>query len=95
VMRPEEETQSCTWDTRERVPDFPERHQDVVERFVRASPDEIRLLEHWGVPWSRRGRGRIMQRPFAWAFFSRERAWRPTRPASSRCRPLYDNLVST
>ena len=36
--------------------------QDVVERFVKAAPDEIRLLEHWGVPWSRREDGRIMQR---------------------------------
>jgi succinate dehydrogenase / fumarate reductase flavoprotein subunit len=38
--------------------------QDVVDRFVKTSPDEIRLLEHWGVPWSRRDDGRIMQRPF-------------------------------
>ncbi len=38
--------------------------QDVIDRFVHASPDEIRLLEHWGLPWSRHDNGRIYQRPF-------------------------------
>ena len=36
--------------------------QDVVDRFVHASPKEIRHLEHWGLPWSRRDDGRIAQR---------------------------------
>lgn len=38
--------------------------QDVVDTFVRRMPDEIRQLDHWGVPWSRREDGRIDQRPF-------------------------------
>jgi succinate dehydrogenase / fumarate reductase flavoprotein subunit len=38
--------------------------QDVVDLFVRKMPDEIRQLEHWGVPWTRRDDGRIDQRPF-------------------------------
>lgn len=38
--------------------------QDVVRRFVNAIPDEIRLLDHWGIPWTRDEHGRIAQRPF-------------------------------
>jgi len=45
--------------------------QDAVERFVRAAPEEIRLLERWGMPWSRREDGRIAQRPFGGHDFPR------------------------
>ena len=38
--------------------------QDVVHRFVRVMPEEIRLLDHWGIPWTRDEHGRISQRPF-------------------------------
>jgi succinate dehydrogenase / fumarate reductase flavoprotein subunit len=38
--------------------------QDVVERFVHASPKEILQLDHWGIPWTRDEEGRIEQRPF-------------------------------
>ncbi len=38
--------------------------QDVVDKFVRTSPNEIWLLDHWGLPWSREDDGRIVQRPF-------------------------------
>ena len=38
--------------------------QDVVRRFVNAIPDEIRRLDHWGIPWTRDEHGRISQRPF-------------------------------
>jgi succinate dehydrogenase / fumarate reductase flavoprotein subunit len=38
--------------------------QDVVERFVHASPKEILQLDHWGIPWTRDAEGRIEQRPF-------------------------------
>jgi succinate dehydrogenase/fumarate reductase flavoprotein subunit len=38
--------------------------QDVVDRFVHAMPNEIRLLDHWGIPWTRDEHGRIEQRPF-------------------------------
>ncbi|MCE4620168.1 MAG: succinate dehydrogenase/fumarate reductase flavoprotein subunit [Desulfurococcales archaeon] len=38
--------------------------QEAVWLFVKLMPEEIRLLEHWGLPWSRRPDGRIAQRPF-------------------------------
>jgi succinate dehydrogenase / fumarate reductase flavoprotein subunit len=38
--------------------------QDVVWRFCKAMPREIRLLDHWGIPWTRDAKGRIAQRPF-------------------------------
>ncbi len=38
--------------------------QDAVWLFVKLMPEEVRLLEHWGLPWSRRPDGRIAQRPF-------------------------------
>ena len=38
--------------------------QDVVYRFVRRMPEEILLLDHWGIPWTRRPDGIIDQRPF-------------------------------
>jgi succinate dehydrogenase / fumarate reductase flavoprotein subunit len=38
--------------------------QDVVDRFVELSPEEILLLDHWGIPWTRDEHGRIEQRPF-------------------------------
>lgn len=38
--------------------------QDVVYKFVETSPKEILQLDHWGLPWSRREDGRILQRPF-------------------------------
>ena len=38
--------------------------QDVIDRFVKAMPDEILQLDHWGIPWTRREDGRIAQRPF-------------------------------
>ena len=38
--------------------------QDVVERFVHASPKEILQLDHWGIPWTRDADGHIEQRPF-------------------------------
>ena len=38
--------------------------QDVVRRFVEASPGEIHQLDHWGIPWTRDDDGYISQRPF-------------------------------
>ena len=38
--------------------------QDVVRRFVEAMPQEILLLDHWGIPWTRDEQGYIAQRPF-------------------------------
>ena len=45
--------------------------QDAVENFVRSAPEELRLLERWGMPWSRRPDGRIAQRPFGGHEFPR------------------------
>jgi succinate dehydrogenase / fumarate reductase flavoprotein subunit len=89
VMRPEEgdSLELHAWDT-VKGSDFL-ADQDVVDRFVKSSPDEIRLLEHWGCPWSRREDGRIMQRPFLGP------AWRLTRRASSRCRHSTIRFSST
>lgn len=38
--------------------------QDAVELFVRKAPEEMILLENWGMPWARRPDGRIAQRFF-------------------------------
>jgi succinate dehydrogenase / fumarate reductase flavoprotein subunit len=45
--------------------------QDVVEFFVRQTPRELILLEHWGCPWSRTSDGRIDQRRFGGHSFPR------------------------
>ncbi|MFH0777573.1 MAG: FAD-binding protein, partial [Candidatus Eisenbacteria bacterium] len=64
MLRPEEgdSFELHAWDT-VKGSDFL-ADQDVVERFVHASPEEIIQLEHWGIPWTRREDGRIAQRPF-------------------------------
>ena len=38
--------------------------QDAVELLVRLAPEEVRLLDRLGVPWTREPDGRIAQRPF-------------------------------
>ncbi|HYM40216.1 MAG TPA: succinate dehydrogenase/fumarate reductase flavoprotein subunit [Thermoplasmata archaeon] len=45
--------------------------QDAVEMYVHTAPEELRLLERWGMPWSRRPDGRIAQRPFGGHEFPR------------------------
>ncbi len=45
--------------------------QDAVWIFVKMMPEEIRLLEHWGLPWSRRPDGRIATRAFGGHSFKR------------------------
>lgn len=45
--------------------------QDIVEFFVRRSPQEIINLDHWGCPWSRTEDGKINQRPFGGHSFPR------------------------
>jgi succinate dehydrogenase / fumarate reductase flavoprotein subunit len=64
VLRPEEgdSFELHAWDT-VKGSDFL-GDQDVVRRFVTAMPNEIRLLDHWGIPWTRDESGRIAQRPF-------------------------------
>jgi succinate dehydrogenase / fumarate reductase flavoprotein subunit len=64
VMRPEDgdSVELHAWDT-VKGSDFLS-DQDVVDLFVRTMPSEIRQLDHWGIPWTRREDGRIAQRPF-------------------------------
>ena len=45
--------------------------QDVAERLCVEMPQEVRQLDHWGMPWSRRGDGRIDQRNFGGYRFPR------------------------
>jgi succinate dehydrogenase / fumarate reductase flavoprotein subunit len=92
MMRPEEgdNFELHAWDTVKGA-DFL-ADQDVVDRFVKASPDEIRLLEHWGVPWSRREDGRIMQRPFGGHSFPRA-CMAADKTGFFEMQALYDNLV--
>jgi len=92
VMRPEEgdSFELHAWDTVKGA-DFL-ADQDTVDRFVRASPDEIRLLEHWGVPWSRREDGRIMQRPFGGHSFPRA-CMAADKTGFFEMQALYDTLL--
>ena len=92
AMRPEEgdSFDLHAWDTVKGA-DFL-ADQDVVDRFVRSSPNQIRLLEHWGVPWSRREDGRIMQRPFGGHSFPRA-CMAADKTGFFEMQALYDNLV--
>ncbi|NWG13279.1 MAG: succinate dehydrogenase/fumarate reductase flavoprotein subunit [Acidobacteria bacterium] len=92
VMRPEEgdSFDLHAWDT-VKGSDFL-ADQDTVDRFVRTSPDEIRLLEHWGVPWSRREDGRIMQRPFGGHSFPRA-CMAADKTGFFEMQALYDTLL--
>ena len=92
MMRPEEgdSFELHSWDTVKGA-DFL-ADQDVVDRFVRTSPDEIRLLEHWGCPWSRREDGRIMQRPFGGHSFPRA-CMAADKTGFFEMQALYDTLV--
>ncbi len=92
VMRPEEgdSFELHAWDT-VKGSDFL-ADQDIVDRFVKTSPDEIRLLEHWGVPWSRRDDGRIMQRPFGGHSFPRA-CMAADKTGFFEMQALYDTLL--
>jgi succinate dehydrogenase / fumarate reductase flavoprotein subunit len=92
VMRPEagDSLELHAWDT-VKGSDFL-ADQDVVDRFVKAAPDEIRLLEHWGCPWSRRDDGRIMQRPFGGHSFPRA-CMAADKTGFFEMQALYDTLL--
>jgi succinate dehydrogenase / fumarate reductase flavoprotein subunit len=92
VMRTEEgdSLELHAWDT-VKGSDFL-ADQDVVERFVRTSADEIRLLDHWGCPWSRREDGRIMPRPFGGHSFPRA-CMAADKTGFFEMQTLYDNLL--
>ena len=65
--------------------------QDVVFRFVERSPQEIYQLEHWGLPWSRRDDGRVLQRPFGGHSFPRA-TMAADMSGFFQMQTLYDNL---
>jgi succinate dehydrogenase / fumarate reductase flavoprotein subunit len=92
VMRPEEgdSFELHAWDT-VKGSDFL-ADQDVVDRFVHTMPDEIRLLEHWGLPWSRREDGRLMQRPFGGHSYPRS-CMAADKTGFFEMQALYDNLL--
>lgn len=66
--------------------------QDVIDRFVKASPEEIRQLEHWGLPWSRRDDGRVAQRAFGGHSFNRA-VMAADKTGFFEMQALYDTLV--
>jgi len=66
--------------------------QDVVERFVHAAPNEIRQLDQWGLPWSRRDDGRILQRPFGGHSFPRA-TMAADKTGFFEMQTLYDTLT--
>jgi succinate dehydrogenase / fumarate reductase flavoprotein subunit len=66
--------------------------QDVVDRFVRQAPEEMMLLEHWGMPWSRFPNGRMMQRPFGGHSYPRA-TMAADKTGFFEVQTLYDNLM--
>jgi succinate dehydrogenase / fumarate reductase flavoprotein subunit len=66
--------------------------QDVVYRFVQQCPNEILLLDHWGLPWSRRDDGRIVQRPFGGHSYPRA-TMAADKTGFFEMQTLYDTLV--
>ena len=65
--------------------------QDSVWKFVSICPNEIRQLERWGMPWSRREDGRIAQRPFGGHTFNRA-TFAQDKVGFFEMRTLYDKL---
>lgn len=93
VLHPEEgdSLELHAWDTI-RGSDFL-ADQDVVWRFVQESPKELRQLDHWGIPWSRRPDGRINQRAFGGHSFDRA-TFAEDKTGFFEMHTLYDRLQS-
>ncbi len=66
--------------------------QDSVWLMVKLLPEEIRLLERWGLPWSRRPDGRIAQRPFGGHSFPRA-CFAADKTGFYEMQTLYSRLV--
>jgi succinate dehydrogenase / fumarate reductase flavoprotein subunit len=66
--------------------------QDVVDLFVKTSPEEILLLDHWGCPWSRDGEGRILQRAFGGHSYDRA-TMAADKTGFFEMQTLYDHLL--
>ncbi|NPB04067.1 MAG: succinate dehydrogenase/fumarate reductase flavoprotein subunit [Thermotogae bacterium] len=92
VLRPEEgdSFELHAWDTI-KGSDFL-ADQDVVFRFVRMMPYEILLLDHWGIPWSRRPDGKINTRPFGGHSFFRT-VFAQDKTGFFEMQTLYDTLL--
>ncbi len=92
VMRPEEgdSFDLHAWDTI-KGSDFLS-DQDVVYRFVKMMPDEIRRLDRWGIPWSRKPDGRIDQRPFGGHGYPRA-VFAADKTGFFEMQTLYDTLL--
>jgi succinate dehydrogenase / fumarate reductase, flavoprotein subunit len=65
--------------------------QDSVWKFVSLCPEEIRQMERWGIPWSRREDGRIAQRPFGGHSFDRA-TFAQDKVGFFEMRTIYDKL---
>ncbi|HYC11414.1 MAG TPA: succinate dehydrogenase/fumarate reductase flavoprotein subunit [Nitrososphaerales archaeon] len=65
--------------------------QDSVWKFVTLCPDEMRQLERWGMPWSRKEDGRIAQRPFGGHSYDRA-TFAQDKVGFFEMRTLYDKL---
>ncbi len=66
--------------------------QDVIDVFVRKCPEEIRLLDRFGLPWSRREDGRILQRPFGGHSYPRA-TMAADKTGFFEMQTLYDELM--
>jgi len=66
--------------------------QDVAWTFAKLMPEEIMLLDHWGMPWTRRPDGRIMQRPFGGHSFPRA-TMAADKVGHALMRTLYNKLL--
>ncbi|AFZ70090.1 ubiquinone-dependent succinate dehydrogenase or fumarate reductase, flavoprotein subunit [Caldisphaera lagunensis DSM 15908] len=66
--------------------------QDAVWTFVKLMPEEILLLDHWGMPWSRREDGRIAQRPFGGHSYPRA-TMSTDKVGHNEMRTLYNKLL--
>ncbi|MFC1939268.1 succinate dehydrogenase/fumarate reductase flavoprotein subunit [Chloroflexota bacterium] len=91
VMQPDEgdSPELHAWDT-VKGSDFL-ADQDVVMLFAQEMPGEVRLLEHWGVPWSRRSDRRVAQRPFGGHSYNRA-TFAADKTGFFEVNTLYDNL---
>jgi len=65
--------------------------QDSVWNFVNLCPEEMRQLERWGMPWSRREDGRIAQRPFGGHSYDRA-TFAQDKVGFFEMRTLYDKM---
>lgn len=67
--------------------------QDAVELLVKNAPNEIRFLEHLGVPWNRDGKGYVTERPFGGMSIPRT-VFAADKTGFFMMRALYDKIMS-